>query len=239
MTVFFSGCDRPKFLKIITEEGGRPMISPPHVVNNKLVNRWLNEHPGVATLDSGAFQGNTNIEKYCDLIEQYGNLFYWVANLDVINDPVGSQKNYDYLMENLPKAIAKKVLWVYQGGLPDRLPPLIGIGGLVPLAKRPLAIQEKLAEIGSLLTGSKTKCHVFGVANLSLLAWLYCQSWFESVDSSTWLCGIKSNEILTQNGRMQCEKYGILLTPEERARASIRTLLTISSSNSYQVSLVI
>ena len=68
------------------------------------------------SLDSGAFQGNTNLDGYC----RVGERFVWVANLDVIGDGRRERCQLSLFTEDIATASLGQSALGLPGWLPRR-----------------------------------------------------------------------------------------------------------------------
>lgn len=207
------------------------MVSPPECALQPAIYRTLTELQCPAVIDSGGFQGMTDVHKYADILLQTHHFFEWFPNLDAIGNQSKSNQNYEKLCDILPSEIRAKLIWVYQGGdvamIEDyaKVSPLIGVGGLVPLSQHPAKLRAYLDSIIPTIIKTGVKTHLFGCTSASLLKWLAFQDWFYSADSSRWLYGMRSCEILTKNGKsFNATEMGFAFSPIERAKHNIRVL---------------
>lgn len=240
--IYFSGIDRASFIHLLGGENVRLMISPPQKLLNPAIIESLKLFNARACADSGGFQGQTDVVWYADVIQQslaqYD--FDWFPNLDVIGDSIASQKNYERLIEILPKEIHHKILWVYQGGDLAVLKEIcatqkyIGIGGLVPLSTKLSLLQKYLAPIGEILMECNATAHLFGITGAKSLKWLCFQPWFQSADSTSWMYGLKATDLFKANGdRVSMQSLGLMLTKEERARNNVRVIQSFLKQQYY------
>jgi hypothetical protein len=254
---YHSGVDRASFIEILAREGAAGMVNASVATQPALLaayERWP-EVPLV--LDSGAFQGNEDLDGYADIVRQVGWRFLWCANLDVIGNQEESDRNWLRLRNEL-KA---DVLWVYQveGGkaaehlgqmitqieLSDESsfvkgPPLVGIGGLVPVLKRNVKDALRIIErCGQQLYTTGQRAHFFGVSSAVVIAEFGKEPWFASADSQTWLCGFKARELLTRDGRrINAATLGLELTREECAAQNVRQIHAWMSGRPIQFSMM-
>ena len=227
MTYYFSGIDRASFIELLAREGAAGMVNAT-VATQPALKAAYRRYPEVPlVLDSGAFQGMADVEWYASVINEVGDRFKWVANLDVIGDQAASDLNRQRL-----HLMGCNPIWIYQveGGEPISLlrkafykGGTIGIGGLVPVIRRDISEALQLIEsIGKMLE-PWDKVHFFGVGSPRILMEFGQEPWFESADSQTWLCGCKSRELLTRDGRrMKCDRVGLELSRQECAAQNIR-----------------
>lgn len=245
MQYFFSGVDRALFMAVLATEGAAGMVNA-QVATQAAMLRAYRRWPEVPlVLDSGAFQGNTDLEGYAAIVHQIGDRFQWVANLDVIGDQEASHNNWLQLKERDVDA-----LWIYQveGGwsLNDlenalqTLPRHIGVGGLVPVIKRsPDEALTLIERIGRRLERYWAKAHFFGVGTPTILSAFAGEGWFASADSQSWLAGFKARELLTGDGRrVTCEALGLEFTRDECAAQNIRQIHSWIAGQPIQFSLL-
>jgi hypothetical protein len=241
---YFSGVDRAGFIELLAREGAAGMVNASVATQPAMMaacSRWP-EVPLV--LDSGAFQGNTDVDEYARICTLVGSRFRWVATLDVIGDQDASDRNWTLL-----KAKGIHPLWVYQvqGGrdlyhMEKAAETLkhIGVGGLVPLLKEnPQHVVDMIGEIGERLGEVGAKAHFFGVGSPLILKEYAWESWFASADSQSWLCGFKSRELISHSGRrFKCDAYGLELTREECAAQNVRQVHSWTSGEPMQLALL-
>lgn len=147
-------------------------------------------------LDSGAFsawsQGTViDIDDYISYLKLHGEKFDVYANLDVIGDPEGTDRNQDYMMSG-----GVNPLPVVHYGAPlgyltkyAEAHDYIALGGLVPYAKEPVLLRNWLNKAFKILTpyilSKGLKVHGFGVGSAEILK----KYPFYSADSTGWLVG--------------------------------------------------
>ena len=191
-------------------------------------------------LDSGAFQGNTDVGGYRKVIERIGERFVWVANLDSIGNAHTSNANYRALTHALPPHLADKVLWIYQGGCLKDLAahaherPIVGIGGVVPIIvdEGLDAAHTYVKRVGEVVQEAGSHAHLFGVGSPYLLQALNRETWMASVDTSKWLLGYKAQELLLASGQhCSATQLGLRLSRAECAANNIRVLREWISSD--------
>lgn len=245
MRIYFSGVDRASYLHLLASENADAMISPPRCLLLPSVVEAMSTISINTVADSGAFQGEADVNRYANLIQKAASHYSldWYANLDVIGDQQASHQNYRKLVEMLPSELSRKVLWVFQGDDFSLLKEMaqqakyVGIGGLVPIASDFNRLKFKLDSCGQILNEVGAKAHLFGINGVRALKWVTLQDWFYSADSTAWLYGLKATEIFTTNGdRVRMSKLGLLLTKEERARNNIRVIQSFLSAPSNQLS---
>jgi len=223
---YFSGIDRPSFIDVVMENNGGLMLNIKQSnfkPDSKMYQMLLNISQKKKTLDSAAFQGNTDIDAYCEILKESADLFYWYANLDAINNPKQTERNYQEMLNR-----GFNPLWVFQPGesldlLAQRAENnLVGIGGLVPMKSKQ---KQYLIEIGQVLESVNGKAHLFGIGTKDILEWACHKTWFESADCSTWIIGAKSKELMTRGGkRHKLKNLDIVLTKQECLANNIRVI---------------
>jgi|GEM_PF-5101310 len=247
MKIYFSGVNCTTHLRLLASENASVMISPPEVLLFPSIAKEMIELKPNGCADSGAYQGLTDAAKYAATIEASAALYPldWYANLDVIGDQKASHSNYQKLASILPANLARKVLWVYQGGDLGLLREMaietkyIGVGGLVPISSDFVALRSRLEPIGEVLIACNAKAHLFGINGVRALKWASLQPWFESADSTAWLYGLKATEIFTTRGdRVRMARLGLLLSAEERARNNIRVIRSFLDQSFNQLELL-
>jgi hypothetical protein len=151
-------------------------------------------------LDSGAFQGRTDLDVYCDTLDAFEGVVEWYANLDVIGDPDASEENYRELRRR-----GYNPIWVAQPGVSDarickhsKESLLIGIGGLV--GAEPAEQVRRIRHVCEIAGAHDTQVHAFGVTSPSVLIRLADVPELASVDASTWLNGYRFGKALTESG---------------------------------------
>ncbi len=243
-TYYFSGVDRASFIEVLAREGAAGMVNASVATQPALRSAYRRWPEVPLVLDSGAFQGLDDPRAYAEIVHEIGWRFQWVANLDVIGDQEGSDRNWDRL-----RALNVDPLWVYQveGGAPlhvmvRRAGDLgrIGVGGLVPVIKRDVSEALRLIEsIGHQLQFIRRRAHFFGVGSPVILTDFGCESWFESADSQSWLCGFKAQELIVRGGRrVKTDVAGLELSREECAAQNIRQVHTWLSGQPMQMALL-
>jgi hypothetical protein len=240
---YFSGIDRAGFIEILAREGAAGMVNAT-VATQPAMKAAYRRYPEVPlVLDSGAFQGVDDIGWYGKVIHEVGERFEWCANLDVIGDQSGSDRNWRRLHQEMDC----HPLWIYQvegGASLKRLENemdkrLIGVGGLVPVIKRSVDEAMYLIDaIGEILQ-PWSKAHFFGVSSARILAEFGREPWFASADSQSWLTGMKARELFTRDGRrIRCDDLGLEFSREECAAQNIRQIHTWMSGEPIQFSLL-
>ena len=228
-----SGVNRPDQVELLAREGVAGMVNALEACQLKLVEAYARFPDVPLYLDSGAFQGNTNLAGYQRVIERVGERFCWVANLDVIGDARQSDANYSALVNGLPPHLASKVLWIYQGGsLADlevhaREHKLVGIGGVVRVTVNEGvdAALTYLRRVGEVVQRAGAEAHGFGVGSCYLLQALGTEEWLRSIDTSKWLIGYRAMELLLATGEYRsATQLGLRLSRVECAANNVRVL---------------
>lgn len=156
----------------------------------------LESCPGEYILDSGAYSAfsrglEISPEEYADFLHQYKEYFVGYFNLDAIGDFDGSWDNQEYLesqgLSPIPVLHYGEPMEVLR--LMTKLYDFIGIGGMVPI---PNALLDKWLErlffdINGELRYPQTRFHGLGLTSVDLIK----KFPFYSVDSTTWLSGVK------------------------------------------------
>jgi hypothetical protein len=242
-TYYFSGVDRASFIEVLAREGATGMVNASVATQPALraaYRRWP-EVPLV--LDSGAYQGLDDPRAYAEIVHEVGDRFRWVANLDVIGDQEGSDRNWQRLRDYDVEA-----LWVYQvegGASFDRLREMVeqlrfvGVGGLVPVIRRDVSNALRLiASVGEILQ-PWGRAHFFGVGAAVILSEFGGEPWFSSADSQSWLCGFKARELIARGGRrIKTDVAGLELTRDECAAQNIRQVHTWLTGRPMQMALL-
>ncbi len=232
-TLICSGVDRPDLVALLAKVGVVGMVNAQDACQPKLLEAYGSFPTLPLYLDSGAFQGHTDLLGYRKVIEQIGQRFVWVANLDAIGDPRQSDANYRALVKALPPHLADKVLWIYQGGSLVNLAAhareraLVGIGGVVPIIMEQGvdAALTYLKQVGEVIGREDAQAHIFGVGSPYLLQALAREEWVLSVDTSKWLLGYKAQELLLASGQHRsATQLGLRLSRAECAANNIRVL---------------
>lgn len=243
MIYIFSGVDRPKFVNIIASEGAAGMVNILDL-SESLFNALLRFPDTKFVVDSGAFQGNTDLDSYAAWICKNHWRFDWLANLDVINDQEKSDTNYEKLRNILPTEAFKKILWVYQRGGLDYLQDMasklghIAVGGGIAQMQTEDSIRF-IDGLGKVLEKSGAKAHFFGGGSPHIISRFKDASWFDSVDSAGWLCGAKAFELIRQDGvRVKASNLKILLTREECLSVNIRSIHSWIYGKSIQLAML-
>ena len=239
---FYSGVDRASFIELLAMEGAAGMVNASVAGQEAIVaayNRW----PEVRlVLDSGAFQGNSNLTGYAELIKKIGWRFDWYANLDVIGNQQASDDNWQALV-----GLGISPLWVYQvkgGRKLDYLKSVadvrrfVGIGGLVPVIREDVGhAVDLIGNIGRELSAVDATAHFFGVSTPAILSRYANEPWFASADSQAWIAGFKAREIINVDGRrVKVNQLGYHFTGRECAAQNIRTIHSWLSSKNLQLS---
>ena len=243
-TYYFSGIDRPAALALLEKEQAAGMVNALNFPQPQLY-QAIQYHDGVQlVLDSGAFQGNEDIDGYIELVKRHGRRFTWYANLDVIGSQADSDRNY-----NKMAAAGLAPVYVYQveGGASlydlwetGKALGFVAIGGVVPLLKsKPSYAMDVLKEIGNVLVDTNARAHVFGLATPAALNQLAHEPWFKSADSAAWLVGLIGREIIDAYGRrIQADKAGYAFTSAECAAQNMRIIHGWLHAESLQLSFI-
>src|SRR5437762_3940019 len=167
--MYFSGVNRPVFFELLARQHAAGMLNA-RSAREPAVLRACREYPSVLlTMDSGAFQGNRDLEAYVQCIQQLFHRLQWYTSLDVLHDQEATDMNYKMLAHLLSSEQVAKLLYVYQAqscgshwcraGDLEALRRVadqhrfLGIGGLVSVLNRNLQeAMDLLAAIGEILT---------------------------------------------------------------------------------------
>jgi len=242
--MYFSGLNRPPFFEILARQQAAGMLNALSA-REPAVLRACREYPSVLlTMDSGAFQGNRDLEGYVRCIQQLFHRLQWYTTLDVVHNQQATDANYKILSRMLTEEQAAKLLYVYQaqsrGSHWCRTGDLetlrraadqhrfLGIGGLVSVLNRNLQeAMDLLAAIGEVLISTNTEAHLLGAGNYSLLAAFSSARWFRSADSARWLQGLSSGLLLTCDGRsLNAHRLRLALTGMQCAEQNLRATLS-------------
>lgn len=186
MNLYFAGAEA---FKAVLEEmkTTKELFSYYHIPKSRA--KDLFERPRKIFLDSGGFsaftQGaNIDIDEYCDFILKYKKQITYYAQLDVIGDEKGTEKNQRY-MES--RGLNPLPVFHFKGDF-KRLEALVEeydyicLGGLVPLAKNKPLLMAHLDKCFSIIK-NKCKVHGFGMTGMDILK---RYPWY-SVDSTSWI----------------------------------------------------
>ena len=140
-------------------------------------------------LDSGAFSAWTrkikiDIDAYADFIKQHQKYIHVYANLDVIGDPVATERNQRYLESKGLHPLATFHIGSPYSELERMVKEYdyIALGGLVGVPRnRRIKHLDKCFSI----IKNKVKVHGFGVGDLNLML----RYPFYSVDNTNWILG--------------------------------------------------
>jgi len=206
MRLYFAGADTEEYNSLLASQQVGSVLYSYHGLRKPLNNYlsiWKNK-PNVF-LDSGAFsahfQGKTiDIDKYIKFIKNNKKYLTVYANLDVIGDLDKTQQNQSYIEEQ-----GLQPLPVYHSPYEEvkvfeelaNKYNYVGIGGIAGYkGKKELALRRiyKCLDIAS---KTNTKVHGFGITSKKLLNNLN----FYSVDSTSWLAGMKFGTIYFFDGR--------------------------------------
>ncbi len=254
--IFFSGLNRPVFFELLARQQAAGMLNAKSAMEPAVL-RACREYPSVLlTMDSGAFQGNRDLEGYVRCIQQLFHRLQWYVSLDVLHNQEATDTNYQMLSRLLTSEQAAKLLYVYQaqsrGTYWCRTGDLealrraankhhfIAIGGLVSVLNRNLQeAMDLLAAIGEILTAADAEAHLLGVGNYSLLAAFGNACWFRSADSARWLQGLSSGLLLTCDGRsLNAHRLCLALSGLQSAEQNVRAMLSwLQPGRAHQLAL--
>lgn len=237
MRYFHSGINSYALLKMLAEEGVAGMVNA-NCVMQPAIQRALEDFPELPlVLDSGAYQGESDLESYVDVLRQVHHRFEWCAGLDDLS----SQHVTDERYLELTGIYFFNCLWVYQlaGGQPashiewarrELLTPgadLIGVGGCVGYARAhgQSALMKRIEDVGRVLKETGLRAHFFGVGSPALLRAFSGADWFASADSSKFLAGKKARKIYRLDGStINAQKSGLALTAMACAQQNVRQI---------------
>lgn len=220
-TYFFSGIDKPALLEVLAQRRASGMVnalSAGQPALRQAYARWGNV---ALALDSGACQGNRQVERYARLIKELSSRMTFCSNLDVLHNQHRSNEHFHQLHHLLAddEQARSKLLWIYQcqsrgefwhpqGDLDAfkravEQHKMVGIGGIVSVLERDLLeAHDLLCTLGAILSEAGAQAHIFGLGNYPLLRFCVTQPWFRSADSARWLHGVKSRTLLTRDGHI-------------------------------------
>lgn len=131
---------------------------------------------GAFFLDSGAFSAKTanvaiDVDEYGEFIIKNRPIFHCYANLDIIGDAKGTNKNQRYLES---KGLAPLPVFHFGSDLLElellaREYDYICLGGLVPLARQTKVLKNWLDKCFSIIKLRKNKIHLFGITSREIL----------------------------------------------------------------------
>lgn len=233
MKYYHSGLNQRGHIELIASEGARGMVNA-STAREPAVKDAIRRAADAGcelVLDSGAFQGFTDLDAYAELIDDIGERVEWYANLDVIGDQDASDDNHHALCSR-----GYDPVWIYQVAS-ERYSYLrtmaynfdfIGIGGLVPYALSSRdRITDELERLSRTVEGAGVKAHLFGIGSPALLHLLQEPrfDWVVSCDSQKWLVGKRARALLRANGdQIHAANAGLALTGEECARQNVRQI---------------
>ena len=240
-----------------------------YVLDKKEIINSLNDGIPIF-MDSGAFSAFTkgkkiDIDEYIEFINFYGDKLKLIASLDVINEPLKSYNNYEYIYDKI--------------NYKDKLIPCFHLGEPLEYLDRYLEdLKVKYLAIGGLAINKKNqnrnviegivnyirnknktiKIHLFGISNVDLIKNLD----ITSIDSSTWIRRAIYGDILNpidckayhlgNKNKLKMEEYEDLinndaktilkdlsLTFEDLKNPSNRTLFNLISFQKYLTKLTI
>lgn len=229
MRYYHSGINQYGHVKILAEEGVAGMINGKTAHQPKM-QKALEEFDCPLVLDSGAFQGVTNLDKYIELVYDLRDRIEWYVVLDQLQNQFTTDLN-QFLMEDA----GLTPLWVYQvdGGTglymlyrKAKKYGFVGVGGLVKHAMSDAAsLLDRIEKIGLVLAEARAEAHFFGIGSSMILRSFRDEPWFRSADSQKWLAGKRSHTLLTRSGdSINPPDRGLLFTGEECARQNIRQM---------------
>jgi hypothetical protein len=204
---YFSGISSYQQLKLLSELNVCGMVNALHARQPRMKKAYRDFPRLRLALDSGAFQGRMTLGRYEDTLRAVGHRFEWKANLDVMGDQRKSHRNWLWL-----RARGHDVRYVFQieGGLQvrDVLPDIkdekvIGLGGLVPLMKDPVAAVELIRAYGEVFAASGMQLHLFGVSSFLVTRFVGGEPWCASVDAQGWLAAGKNHRTWDRFGRYE------------------------------------
>lgn len=160
--------------------------------------RTFSSEPVEIFADSGAYSAASlgitiDIKSYLAWLRDWSGVFSVKSTLDVIGDAEATQRNTEYLASS-----GMEILPVFHVGSPwDRLERLcakhsyVALGGMVPYTKQPEDVMRWLVKAFIIGRDHGTVFHGFGQTKISTIARLP----FYSVDSSSWVAGMKFGRI--------------------------------------------
>ena len=168
-------------------------------------------------LDSGAFtvwqsDGKIDIDSYADFLKEYGDYIRYAITLDVIGEPVGTLKNWDYLVNK--KGV--DVVPVYHANSPDEYldiycekADLVCYGGV---AGKTIGWKELVLSFERLFQLKPNhKFHALGGNNLRVIN----RFPFFSCDALTWRNGSRFGQLVTPEGRFHLGQRRARLNPSQ------------------------
>ena len=227
MHLYLAGGENSAWLKAIEQAGvQKSLFSYFHldVKDNRMRNvdtvlRTIAESQLCIFLDSGGFSAFTqgveiDLDKYIEFIRRFEDILTVYANLDVIGDAAGTQRNQAYMekrgLRPLPAFHFGSDLKVLKR-MADKY-DYLALGGLVPLAMSPRKLMGWLDRCFSVIR-DQAKVHGFGMTGIPMLK---RYPWY-SVDSMSWLGGTMRGEIYTfKDGKLLLTKT----TKEDSATAA-------------------
>ena len=241
-----------------------------YVLDKKEIINSLNDGIPIF-MDSGAFSAFTkgkkiNIDEYIEFINSYGDKLKLIASLDVINEPLQSYNNYEYIYNKIN--YKDKLIPCFHFGEPleyldrylkDSKIKYLAIGGLAGNKKN--QNRNSIEGIVNYIRNkNKTiKIHIFGISNVDLINDLD----ITSIDSSTWIRRAIYGDILNpvdgkayhlgNKNKLKIEEYKDLINNDTKAilkdlsltfenlkdSASNRTLFNLISFQKYLTKLTI
>lgn len=233
MKYYHSGLNQRDHIQALDRAGVRGMVNASTIIE-PAVHEAARESNMQLVLDSGAFQGLSDVTVYARVLDWLGthgglDIFNWYASLDVIGDQKRSNANLDELRSHgfdpLPVYQVDSADWelLHAMGTEE---DLIGIGGLVPHAMRSRAnVMGLLNQVDDVLGGTSARVHVFGIGSPVVLEWLRWHPWCASADSQKWLQGKRARALYRANGdRILARNHGFAFTPMECAVQNMRVI---------------
>lgn len=146
-------------------------------------------------LDSGAYSAwsrgiKINIDEYIDFIKQHKQFIHVYANLDVIGDPIATERNQRYIESKGLHPLATFHIGSPYSELERMVKEYkyIALGGLVGVPKA-----RRIKHLDKCFRIIQTKCkvHGFGVGDLELML----RYPFYSVDNTNWIMGGRTGSV--------------------------------------------
>lgn len=232
-TFFFSGIEKSATAAVLIKESAAGMMSQLLYRENLLTD--CGSIPLV--MDSGAFTKELtmrDIEKYASIIQKLGDRCIWYANADCIGNQEKSNENYKFLCSLLSPDMQERVLWVYQVSAPISYlyqglqeHKRIGIGGLVPIFRSPnkSAAYYLLRQLATIIAEYDADPHYFGLSAYEACLKLRDYHRRFSVDSTTWLDGVKYGLLIDKKGKqVSASEMGYDFTNEALLSQNVRTM---------------
>tara|TARA_R110000751_G_scaffold167061_1_gene272925 strand:- start:612 stop:1511 length:900 start_codon:yes stop_codon:yes gene_type:complete len=188
--------------------------------NDKKKDAVFNRHRNIF-IDSGGFSAFTqgvkiNIDDYCDFIKKYKKQITYYAQLDVIGDEQGTERNQKY-MES--QGLNPLPVFHFKGDY-KRLEALVKeydyicLGGLVPLSRAKPILIAHLDKCFSIIKDN-CKVHGFGMTGMDILK---RYPWY-SVDSTSWIeASRRGTHYEFKNGKMN------MLSTSDKKKATYKSI---------------